>query len=73
MAKTKQTEKKNTNELRAQAEEIRKELRELSQQAAKGQLKQTTQLRTKKDELARILTKMSMMQFAKIETKEETK
>ena len=73
MAKVKKQQGKNSDELKAQVADIRKELQKLSQEKAKGQLKQTSLLRTKKDEIARLLTQMSMMKFVKPVEKSETK
>lgn len=49
---------------------LKKEVHKLSLQKAKGQLKNTTQLRSLKDKIARLLTQQNMMKFMK---KEEAK
>ena len=49
---------------------LKKEVHKLSLQHAKGQLKNTTQMRVLKVKIARLLTQQNMMKFMK---KEETK
>ena len=56
------------------AADLRAEISKLSMQVAKMQLKNTTSLRTKKDELARVLTQLSMQKrLVKQDKKEEIK
>lgn len=71
MAKKQQT---NKDEMKTTVAELRAEIAKLSMENKKRQLKQTTQLRTKKDELARLLTKINMAKFAvEPAAKEESK
>ena len=64
MAKVKkQKTEKNTNELLVAVTDLRSEIHKLSLNHAKRQLKQTSLLRVKKDELARMLTKLNMQKF----------
>lgn len=67
MAKAKKSEVKST-EGQKTVDALRAEIVALQMTFSKGQLKNTTQLRTKKDELARMLTRLSMEKFAKTET-----
>jgi len=64
---------KNMGELSTLVVSIRKEIMDLQMENAKGQLKQTTSLRTKKDELARALTQLNMQKFASKQQKGEKK
>ena len=60
------------NELTVRVKELREEIAKLSMEHAKRQLKQTSLLRTKKDELARVLTSLNMVKLTD-KNKEETK
>ena len=72
MAKTKkQKTEKNIDEMKVAVVDLRAEIHKLSMNNAKRQLKQTTSLRTKKDELARLLTKLAMQRFIKEDMKKE--
>lgn len=62
-------EKKATPQVESVAA-LKEEVHKLSLQHAKGQLKNTTQMRVLKARIARLLTQSSMMKFMK---KEETK
>lgn len=75
MAKVKkQTSEKSTDEMQVAIADLRTEISKLSMDNAKRQLKNTTSMRTKKDELARLLTKMNMTKFLeKNSVKEEQK
>lgn len=66
----KQTSEKNTDMQKA-VKDLREEISNMSMQLAKAQLKNTTSLKRKKDELARLLTKISMEKF--MNKKEDTK
>ncbi|HSD98224.1 MAG TPA: hypothetical protein VLB73_00820 [Patescibacteria group bacterium] len=59
MAKTKKTVVEADNMQQVVAT-LRAEIAKMAMQLSKMQLKNTTSLRTKKDELARLLTKMNM-------------
>lgn len=65
MTKAKNQVKKTGNELQESVKSLRAEIFKLKMDHMKNQLKQTSLLRTKKDELARLLTKT----HAKEETK----
>ncbi len=54
---------KTKDELQKAADALRKEIHAFSQENAKHALKSTSVLRTKKDELARVLTAYNMIQF----------
>ena len=54
---------KSTDEMQVAIADLRAEISKLSMENAKKQLKNTTSMRTKKDELARLLTKMNMVKF----------
>ena len=75
MAKVKKpTTEKSTDEMQVAIADLRAEISKLSMENAKKQLKNTTSMRTKKDELARLLTKMNMVKFLeKSSVKEEQK
>ena len=62
MAKIKKTEEA-VETLVSKVKDLRAEIRKLSMQLSKMQVKNTTQLRTKKDELARVLTTLNMQKF----------
>lgn len=72
MAKAKKQVKTTGNDQLASVKELRAEIAKLSMEHAKRQLKQTTLLRTKKDELARALTRLNMVKLTD-QNKEETK
>ena len=55
----------------AKVAELRAEISKMAMQLSKMQLKNTTSLRTKKDELARVLTTMNMQK--KVQTAEKMK
>lgn len=64
MAKAKKVvAEKSGDEMQVAVTALRAEIMSLSMDNAKKQLKNTTSMRTKKDELARLLTKMNMMKF----------
>ncbi|HYK08567.1 MAG TPA: 50S ribosomal protein L29 [Candidatus Eisenbacteria bacterium] len=75
MAKVKKpTTEKSTDEMQVAIADLRAEINKLAMENAKRQLKNTTSMRTKKDELARLLTKMNMVKFLeKSSVKEEQK
>lgn len=62
MAKIKKTEEA-VETLVSKVKDLRAEISKLSMQLSKMQVKNTTQLRTKKDELARVLTTLNMQKF----------
>lgn len=65
---------KSMEELKALAKELRGELFKHKIEHSKMQLKQTTQIRTKRDELARVLTSLQMKgAMKKIENKTTSK
>ncbi len=72
----KETKPTSTQDMQQAVGDMRAEIVNLTMQFSKGQLKHTTQIRTKKDELARLLTKISMERFVKSvesDKKEEAK
>jgi ribosomal protein L29 len=72
MAKVKKpTTEKSTDEMQVAIADLRAEISKLSMENAKKQLKNTTSMRTKKDELARLLTKMNMVKFLEKNSKKE--
>ena len=62
MAKIKKTEEA-VETLVSKVKDLRAEISKLSMQLSKMQVKNTTQLKTKKDELARVLTTLNMQKF----------
>lgn len=77
MTKKQKIEKKEGTTIQKTIADLRAEIVSLSLAHAKKQLKHTTSLRTKKDELARVLTVMNMQkkveEMAKMKEKEATK
>ncbi len=65
---------KNKDELQVAVADLRVEIESLRMDNAKRQLKNTTSMRTKRDELARLLTQMNAIKFIeKNSVKEEQK
>lgn len=70
----KKQEEKIGGELHGTIDSLREEISKLAMTHAKRQLKQTSLLHVKRDELARLLTKMRLQQiFEKNNKKEEAK
>lgn len=70
MAKVKKQEVKKTDAAAQSVAALKQQIHTLSLQHAKGQLKNTTQLRVLRDKIARLLTQKRIAEFMK---KEEQK